>query len=143
DQQLSSLDENIREGNSLIDSNFYKGQIDLSLYDQVQKERVNAFDWQAAFPSVFARGGFDAVVSNPPYVKLQNFRAAHADMAIFLRDGRPQAAIKPYASTQTGNFDLYLPFIEKGITLLNDRLASATSHQVFGRRTNMARVCAN
>jgi type I restriction-modification system DNA methylase subunit len=121
DKPLSSLDENIREGNSLIGSDFYKGQIDLALYDQIQNERVNAFDWEAAFPAVFAHGGFDAVVSNPPYVKLQNFRTVHADMAMFLRDGRPQVGIKPYASTQTGNFDLYLPFIEKGITLLNNQ----------------------
>lgn len=121
DKTLSSLDENIREGNSLIGNDFYKGQIDLALYDDVQKERVNAFDWEAAFPAVFARGGFDAVVGNPPYVKLQNFRTVHADMATFLRDGRPEVEVKPYASTQTGNFDLYLPFIEKGITLLNGR----------------------
>jgi Eco57I restriction-modification methylase len=121
DHPLSSLDENIREGNSLICSDFYKGQINLAFYDQNQKERVNAFDWRAAFPAVFARGGFDAVVGNPPYVKFQNFRKVHADMAMFLREGRPQAGIKPYASTQTGNFDLYLPFIEKGITLLNDQ----------------------
>jgi hypothetical protein len=53
----------------------------------------------------------------PPYVKLQNFRTAHADMAAFLRDGRPQNDIKPYASTQTGNFDRSF---EKGIALLTD-----------------------
>ncbi|MGI8570675.1 MAG: Eco57I restriction-modification methylase domain-containing protein [Methylocella sp.] len=41
-------------------------------------------------------------------------------MAMFLRDGRAGVGVKPYASTQTGNFDLYLPFIEKGIALLND-----------------------
>jgi len=28
-----------------------------------------AFDWQAAFPDVFAAGGFDVVVGNPPYVR--------------------------------------------------------------------------
>jgi hypothetical protein len=32
DKPLSSLDENIREGNSLIGSEFYKGQINLALY---------------------------------------------------------------------------------------------------------------
>ena len=32
-------------------------------------ERVNPFDWQRAFPQVFARGGFDAVIGNPPYVR--------------------------------------------------------------------------
>lgn len=121
DRPLSSLDENIREGNSLIGPDFFKGQIDLALYDASEKERVNAFDWQKAFPEVFARGGFDAIVGNPPYVKLQNFRTVHADMAEFLRNGRPKVDVRPYASTQTGNFDLYLPFIEKGISLLNER----------------------
>jgi hypothetical protein len=109
---LSSLDANIREGNSLIGLDFYKGQINLSFYDKAQ--------WQDAFPTVFERGGFDAIVGNPPYVKLQNFRTVHADMAGFLREGRPGVVPRPYASTETGNFDLYLPFIEKGIALLND-----------------------
>jgi hypothetical protein len=118
DKPLSSLDASIREGNSLIDGDFYKGQIDLAIYDDEEKERINAFDWWTAFPEVKARGGFDAVVGNPPYVKLQNFRRVHADMADFLRVGRP--GVKPYASTQTGNFDLYLPFIERGLALLND-----------------------
>jgi Eco57I restriction-modification methylase len=40
-------------------------------------------------------------------------------MAMFLREGRAGAGTPPYASTQTGLFDLYLPFIEKGISLLN------------------------
>ena len=60
------------------------------------------------------------MVGNPPYVKLQNFRTVHTDMALFLREGRAGVGTKPYVSTQTGNFDLYLPFIEKGINLLND-----------------------
>ncbi len=120
DKPLSSLDATIREGNSLIDSDFYKGQIDLDFYDADEKERINAFDWQAAFPEVFARGGFDAVVGNPPYVKLQNFRRVHADMADFLRSGRAGTDVRGYKSAQTGNFDLYLPFIERGLALLND-----------------------
>jgi type I restriction-modification system DNA methylase subunit len=74
DKPLSTLDDNIREGNSLIGSDFYTGQIDLAFYDDIQKERVNAFDWETSFANVFEHGGFDAVVGNPPYVKLQNFR---------------------------------------------------------------------
>ena len=120
DKPLSSLDQNVREGNSLISSDFFKGQMNIRLYGDVEKERVNAFDWEKAFPEVFERGGFDAVIGNPPYVKLQNFRRVHADMAEFLREGRPEVGIRPYVSTQSGNFDLYLPFIEKGITLLNE-----------------------
>ncbi len=114
DRPLSSLDDHIREGNSLIGPEFHEGLVP---YDDEERERVNAFDWHATFPEVFDRGGFDVVVGNPPYVKLQNFRRVHQDMADFLRkriDDRGQ-----YESTQTGNFDLYLPFIEKGISLLN------------------------
>lgn len=115
DKPLSSLDDHIRDGNSLIGPEFYSG---LAPYSADESERINAFDWQAAFPGVFARGGFDCVVGNPPYVKLQNFRKVHADMASFLT--RDPAQGGAYASTQTGNFDLYLPFVEKGIQLLND-----------------------
>jgi len=118
DKPLSSLDTTIREGNSLIGSDFFKGQINLAFYDEVEKERINAFDWKERFPEVFARGGFDAVVGNPSYVKLQNFRKVHADMAEFLRSGRQD--IPGYTSTQSGNFDLYLPFIEKGLSILNE-----------------------
>jgi hypothetical protein len=116
DRPLSSLDDHILDGNSLIGPEFYAGN--LAPYSDEEQERINAFDWQAAFPEVFARGGFDCVVGNPPYVKLQNFRKVHADMAAHLM--RAPADGGAYHSTQTGNFDLYLPFIEKGITLLND-----------------------
>lgn len=121
-QPLSSLEGSIKEGNSLINDDFFKGQIDLTPYDADGRERINTFNWEAAFPEVFAQGGFDAVVGNPPYVKLQNFRKVHSDMAEFIRDGRPEIDDVPgYASAKTGNFDLYLPFIEKGLQLLNDK----------------------
>jgi hypothetical protein len=38
-------------------------------------------------------------------------------MAEFLRSWRQD--IPGYTSTQSGNFDLYLPFIEKGLSILN------------------------
>ncbi|MGW8788784.1 Eco57I restriction-modification methylase domain-containing protein, partial [Heyndrickxia sporothermodurans] len=118
DKPLSSLDATVREGNSLIGPDFYKGQV--NLYGEEERERINAFDWAAAFPDVMARGGFDAVVGNPPYVKLQNFRTVHADMASYLVHGPLGLDERPYQSTRTGNFDLYLPFIEKGLALLNE-----------------------
>lgn len=125
DKPLSSLDANIRCGNSLIGSDFYKGQVDLDLYDNVEKERVNAFDWDIEFPEVFnadGSSGFDAVVGNPPYVKFQNFRKIHPDMTEYLRNGRDHPdgnLFKGYKSAKTGNFDLFIPFIEKGIELLS------------------------
>lgn len=122
DRSLSSLSHHVRAGNSLIDGRFWKGQLDLALYDEEERERVNTFDWEDAFPEVFgegAPGGFDVIVGNPPYVKLQNFRKAHADMAEYLREGRDGAPdAKGYKSAKTGNFDLFLPFVERGLELL-------------------------
>ena len=116
DQALSSLDSTVIVGNTLVGPDFYAGA-QLELYDAAARERVAAFDWRAAFPAVAARGGFDAVVGNPPYVKLQNFRVAYPEVAEYLVRGRTGPA--PFASTQTGNFDLYLPFIEQGLAMLN------------------------
>ena len=105
---LSSLDRNIACGNSLVDENFYKWK---RLDDPEERDRINTFDWRGAF----ALGSFDAVIGNPPYVKLQNFMKVNADMAGWLAS--PASA---FESTRTGNFDLYLPFIERGLALLND-----------------------
>ena len=116
DRPLSSLDATVKSGNSLVPPAFYLG-VQQEAFDDAERERVNAFDWQAAFPDIFARGGFDVVVGNPPYVKLQNFRPAHPEVADWLVKGRVNAR-NPYESTRTGNFDLYLPFIEAGLRLL-------------------------
>ena len=51
---LTSLDHTIRVGNSIV-------------ADPAVDPK--AFDWQAAFPEVFEKGGFDVVVANPPYVR--------------------------------------------------------------------------
>lgn len=122
-KQLCMLDDNIRCGNSLVGSDFadfYQRKHE-TLFDEAderERERINAFDWRAAFPQVFAAGGFDCVIGNPPYVKLQHFRKAEADAAEYLVQARRADGAPLYESTQTGNFDMYLPFIEKGIELL-------------------------
>jgi len=64
---LPDLGRNIQCGNSLIGPDYYDG-VQGSLFDSEEQYRVNAFDWQAAFPQVFRDGGFDAVIGNPPYV---------------------------------------------------------------------------
>ena len=52
---LASLENNIKCGNSLIDDPEIAGNL--------------AFNWEKEFPEIFANGGFDIVVGNPPYVK--------------------------------------------------------------------------
>lgn len=53
DKPLTSLDANIRVGNSIFKDPALAG--------------AKAFDWESEFPRIFARGGFDVVVGNPPY----------------------------------------------------------------------------
>jgi hypothetical protein len=120
---LCALDENIRCGNSLVGpdfADFYNQRHDtlFAAADPNERERINAFDWNAAFPEVFSHGGFDCVIGNPPYIKLQHFRRAQEDTAAYLVDAKNPDGTPLYASTQSGNFDMYLPFIEKGIRLL-------------------------
>lgn len=114
---LSSLDHNIRCGNSLVGSDFYQLE-QQSLFSENEQERINVFDWHAAFPQVFAGGGFDCVIGNPPYVKLQHFKKVQGSAADYLVNARRADGSPLYSSAQTGNFDLYLLFIEKGVELL-------------------------
>jgi hypothetical protein len=123
DKPLTKLDDNIRCGNSLVGTDFYAQLgIDEGSFPELKKERVNPFDWHSAFPEVFEResSGFDAVVGNPPYVKLQHFRRIDEETATYLLQAVAEDGSPLYESTQSGNFDLYLPFIEKGISLLNE-----------------------
>lgn len=122
DRPLTALDRNIRCGNSLIGHDFYEQLgINRELFGEEEDDRVNTFDWGEAFPEVFdgEDPGFDCVVGNPPYVKLQHFRRVQEDVARYLLEARSKDGGPLYESTQTGNFDLYLPFIERGIELLN------------------------
>lgn len=120
---LCGLDNNIRCGNSLVGPDFaafYRARHE-TLFEQAdenERERINAFDWQEAFAAVFRDGGFDCVIGNPPYVKLQHFRRYQPDVAEYLMTANLPDGSPLYESTRTGNFDLYLPFIEKGVELL-------------------------
>jgi type I restriction-modification system DNA methylase subunit len=109
--QLSMLDErilpdlgkNIQCGNSLIGPDYWDGQL---LVDEEERARVNAFDWKAAFPEVFAQGGFDVVVGNPPYVRPHNIPE---DVKKYLWK---------YYTTFVAKSDLYSCFMERGVSLL-------------------------
>jgi len=59
-RKLNSLNENIKCGNSLISDPSVAGD--------------KAFDWKKEFPHVFANGGFDVVIGNPPYLVIKGGR---------------------------------------------------------------------
>lgn len=104
---LDSLSSSIRVGDSLIeDSNF--------------AYLHHAFTWETAFPDVFAEGGFDVVLGNPPYVRME-----------FLK------ALKPYLEKRyqvvSDRADLYCYFYERGLRLLKPggRLGYISSNTFF------------
>ncbi len=67
ERALPSLAGNLKCGNSLIGPDFFCNR-QMSLPDDEDARRINAFDWKAEFPRIFeGNGGFDAVIGNPPY----------------------------------------------------------------------------
>jgi len=64
---LPDLSANIQCGNSLIGPDYFSGQM---FADPGELKRVNPFNWTEQFAAVMARGGFDAVIGNPPWVSL-------------------------------------------------------------------------
>lgn len=93
-RKLNSLNENIKCGNSLISDPTIAGE--------------KAFNWQEQFPKVFEKGGFDVVIGNPPYVRVQNLDYATID---FLKDNYVTALKR---------IDISLCFIERSKKLIKD-----------------------
>jgi hypothetical protein len=123
DRPLASLDATIRGGNSLVEARSSRANRG-EPFPGPKREPIDTFDWESAFPEVFRgreglRRGFDCVIGNPPYVKLQSFRQVDPEVSDYLVHARRSDGEPLYLSTQVGNFDLYLPFIERGISLLN------------------------
>ena len=90
-RRLDRLADRIKVGNSLIDA---------------PEVAEDAFVWEEAFPEVFAQGGFDVVIGNPPYVRQE------------LLTAEMKSYFKTTYQTYHNSADLYIPFVEKGIRLL-------------------------
>jgi type I restriction-modification system DNA methylase subunit len=90
-RKLNSLNDNIKCGNSLIESKAVAGD--------------KAFKWEEEFPEVFKKGGFDVVIGNPPYVRQELF----AEYKPYFQDN--------YETFQ-GTADLYVYFFEISISKL-------------------------
>ncbi len=134
ERALPDLANNIKCGNSLIGPDFYQGK-QLDALDDEEAYRINAFDWNTEFPHIMGSpegsdkglpplvphpaqdkgllplvccgGGFDAVIGNPPYVRQEGL-------------GEFKDYFQRHYRAYTGTSDLYVPFIEKGVSLLRD-----------------------
>ena len=122
ERALPDLDSNIKCGNSLISWDIIDEKPDLT---KEELQRINPFDWQREFLEVFERGGFDIVIGNPPYIRIQTMK----DWAPLEVDLYKQK----YAAASKGNYDIYVIFVEKGLNLLNEkgRLGFIMPHKFF------------
>jgi type I restriction-modification system DNA methylase subunit len=94
-RKLNTLTDNIKCGNSLIDDPDVAGD--------------KAFNWQNEFPEIFAKGGFDVVIGNPPYVDIKG-----------LEPEIVRALFEKYSTTEN-RINLYSIFIEKGHSILKNK----------------------
>jgi hypothetical protein len=127
ERALPDLGNNIKCGNSLIGPEFYENR-QMSLFDEEERYRINVFDWQAEFPDVMKAGGFDAVIGNPPYIRIQMMKEwAPVEVELYKT---------LYQSAAAGNYDIYVVFVEKGVQLLNKtgRLGFILPHKFFNAR---------
>ena len=60
---------------------------------------------------MFGLDGFDVVIGNPPYLRIQGIQQANPKAAKYYKENYHSA---------TGSFDLYVIFIERGMQLLNE-----------------------
>ncbi|MBU4219926.1 MAG: Eco57I restriction-modification methylase domain-containing protein [Actinobacteria bacterium] len=104
ERALPDLSENIKCGNSLIGPDFYEDQ-QMSMLDEEERYLINVFDWNTEFPEVISGGGFDIVIGNPPYVRQEML-------------GQLKGYFKEHYETYHGIADIYVYFIERGVSLL-------------------------
>jgi adenine-specific DNA-methyltransferase len=99
---LPTLNKNIVCGNSLIGTDILSGE----LFEPVEERKLNPMNFADRFPEIIKHGGFDAIVGNPPYVRIQGFPRLQLDY------------FSNHFQSACGNFDLYVNFIEQGFRLL-------------------------
>lgn len=87
-------------------------------FDEIEYNKLydDAFEWRFEFPSLLDDNGnfmgFDLIIGNPPYLRIQGIRDVNPLYADEL--------VNKYKSA-TGSFDLYAMFVERGLQLINSR----------------------
>ena len=86
---------------------------------------LNFFQYHLHFRDVFeSKGGFDVVIGNPPYVRIQEIQKSNPQLALELKDNFISAS---------GSFDIYVCFIEKATKLINGKgnISYIVPHKFF------------
>ena len=90
----------------------------LKKYEESLKQKTKPyFLWKLEFAKVFRENsGFDVVIGNPPYVDSENMVKNMPEMRILY---------SRLFATAKGNWDLYIPFWENAVNLLNSNGTAA------------------
>ena len=111
---LPDLNDNIKTGNSLVDEKFFEFN-PVALQSNELLYKVKPFVWKDEFPFLTKSGGFDAIIGNPPYVRIQNMVKYLAEEVKYY-----QNKISGYTVAEAETFDKYYLFIQRAISLLNE-----------------------
>jgi len=95
-RKLNDLNNNLKCGNSLI--------------DDIEIAGDKAFNWQQEFPQIFAKGGFDVLIGNPPYVLIQPNNTTNQEL-LFYKNRFAFADFK---------IDLFHLFFQLGVKILKN-----------------------
>ncbi len=99
--------------------------------EEIKNNKIykNAFEWRFEFPEVLDDAGtfvgFDAVLGNPPYIRIQELQQAASQQVEWFNQN--------FYTAGKGNYDLYVLFIERGLNLLSPkgRLSYILPHKFF------------
>ncbi|HRJ39361.1 MAG TPA: TaqI-like C-terminal specificity domain-containing protein [Flavobacteriales bacterium] len=103
---LPDLDNNIKDGNSLIDVDFYEKELDLGF-----EKKIKPFSWRKGFPDIFKNGGFDVTIGNPPYLGGRDWKEDNGNAYDYF--------IERYSVAEY-QFDMYSLFWERAIKITRD-----------------------
>jgi type I restriction-modification system DNA methylase subunit len=121
---LPSLAQNIICGNSLIGRDISEGK----LFETADERKLNPMNFEDAFPEVMKRGGFDAIVGNPPYIRIQTLQETAPLSVEYFK--------QHFVAASRGNYDIYVVFVEHALSLLNQqgKMGYILPHKFFNAK---------
>lgn len=145
---LPTLENNIKSGNSLIDTDYYNHEFDFG-----EERKIKPFSWQKAFPEVFNRNVEEdkslpfkeqfskvkklsedtdilltQILSEPKTIYDRKYNGGfdvvignppYVDYRLLSTNEQEYLKFKFYAAKTKEKYSLYIPFIELGSTLLH------------------------
>jgi len=106
ERALPDLRDNIKCGNSLVDTDVLEGTI----FTEDDTNRINPFDWASSFEKVISGGGFDVLLGNPPYVNAWTLFSSDPILRDYLGS-------KSGFKTAERHWDLYVLFLEQSLRI--------------------------